>query len=328
MKTVLLVQGARSIDEVPGLDAIADEAEIRFADGAGDMHDLLPGADACWPGIFARTTWPRSGTGPTVCAGFIAAARGVDAALFPALVDSDVIMTNARGVFDRPMAEWTLGVIIAFAKQFRETLEYQARAEWNYRMSETIADKRVLMVGVGSIGREIARLLRAAGMSVEGVGRSARAGDDEFEVIHAIDDLQVQLPRADYVVLIAPLTEQTRNLFGTAEFTAMAPDMRASSISAAVRWWSRRRCWRPCATGRSRAAALDVFVEPLPPDSPFWQAPNCFVSPHMSGDYIEYQQAMTRQFLHNWRCFRDGSPMINLVDKALGFAAPVDQNEE
>ncbi len=326
MKTVLLVQGAQGVDEVPGLETIVDEAEIRFANDADEMRELLPGAEAmlAWDfrAVNLADVWERA----DALRWIHRCGAGVDAALFPALVDSDVVMTNARGVFDRAMAEWTLGVIIAFAKQFRETLEFQARGEWNYRMSETIADKRVLMVGVGSIGREIARLLRAAGMSVEGVGRSARAGDDEFDVIHAIDDLHAQLPRADYVVLITPLTEQTRNLFGAAEFAAMAPHARFINIGRGP-LVVEEALVAALHEGQIAGAALDVFVEePLPPDSPFWSAPNCFVSPHMSGDYIEYQQAMTRQFLHNWRCFRDGSPMINLVDKALGFAAPAENN--
>ena len=235
-----------------------------------------------------------------------------------------MILTNARGVFDRAMAEWTLGMIIAFAKQFRETLEFQARAEWNYRMTETIHDKRALVVGVGSIGRSIARLLRAAGMRVEGVGRSARPGDADFDAIHAIAELRQCLPDADYVVLITPLTDATRNLFGAAEFAAMAPHARflnlgrgplvvEADLLAALR------------DGSIAGAALDVFVdEPLPADSPFWSAPNCFVSPHMSGDYVEFEQALADQFLHNWRRYRDGETMINLVDKALGFAAPHD----
>ncbi len=326
MKTVLLVQGARGVDEIPGLETIVDEAEIRFANSADDMRSLLPGAEAmlAWDfrAVNLADVWDRADSLRWIhrCG------AGVDAALFPALVDSDVIMTNARGVFDRAMAEWTLGVIIAFAKQFRETLEFQARAEWNYRMSETIADKRVLVVGVGSIGRSIAQMLRAAGMSIEGVGRSARPGDDVFDAIHTIEDLHTQLPGADYVVLITPLTEQTRNLFGAAEFAAMAPHARFINIGRGP-LVVEEALVAALHEGQIAGAALDVFVEePLPPDSPFWSAPNCFVSPHMSGDYIEYQQAMTRQFLHNWRCFRDGSPMINLVDKALGFAAPAENN--
>ncbi len=325
MKTVLLVQGAQKIEEVPGLDTIADEADIRFANGADEMRAQLPGAEALLAWDFRAVNLADVWDQADRLRWIHRCSAGVDAALFPALVDSNVVMTNARGVFDRPMAEWTLGMIIAFAKQFRETLEFQARAEWNYRMSETIADKRVLVVGVGSIGRSVAQMLRAAGMSVEGIGRSARAGDTDFDAIHAIADLHAQLPRADYVVLITPLTEQTRDLFGAAEFAAMARHARFINIGrgplvveeallAALR------------NGEIAGAALDVFVdEPLPPDSPFWSAPNCFVSPHMSGDYIEFEQAMINQFLHNWRCFRDGSPMINLVDKALGFAAPVEK---
>jgi phosphoglycerate dehydrogenase-like enzyme len=247
------------------------------------------------------------------------AGAGVDAALFPELVTSDVQLTNARGVFDVPMAEWVLGMIICFAKQIPQSLEYQAQAEWKHRLAETVAGKRVLVVGVGSIGSAIGRLLRAAGMQVEAIGRSARDGDPDFGKVHAVDELQARLPNADYVVLITPLTEQTRNLFGAAEFAAMAAHARFINLGRGA-LVVEDALLAALHDGQIAGAALDVFVEePLPPDSPFWHAPNCLVSPHMSGDYFEYETAMAGQFIDNWSRYLVGAPLFNVVDKKLGF---------
>jgi phosphoglycerate dehydrogenase-like enzyme len=189
-------------------------------------------------------------------------------------------------------------------------------------MSEKVQGKRALVVGVGSIGREVGRLLRVAGMEVEAIGRSARDGDADFGHVHGIDDLLTRLPGADYVVLITPLTEQTRGLFGASEFAAMKPGARFINIGRGP-LVDESALLEALQQQRIAGAALDVFVEePLPPDSPFWSAPNCLVSPHMSGDYAEFEAAMADQFVDNWARYLAGEPLCNLVDKRLGFAAP------
>ena len=319
MKPVLLVQGAETVDQVPRLDELASQAEIRFASSADELRQALPGAEVMLGWNFRADSLREAWDSADALRWIHWGGAGVDAAMFPELVGSEVQLTNARGVFDGPMAEWVLGMIICFAKQIPQTLVYQARREWNYRLSETVAGKRALIVGVGSIGRAIGRLLRAAGMEIEAIGRSARGGDADFGHIHAVDELHARLPLADYVVLITPLTEQTRGLFGAAEFDAMAEHARFINLGrgplvveedllAALR------------DGAIAGAALDVFVEePLPADSPFWQAPNCIVSPHMSGDFAEYRAVMADQFLDNWPRFLAGEPLNNLVDKSLGF---------
>ncbi len=190
-------------------------------------------------------------------------------------------------------------------------------------MTEMVAGKRALIVGVGSIGRAIAALLGAAGMRVEAIGRSAR-DDAELGRIHAVNDLRARLPDADYVVLVTPLTAATRNLFGAAEFAAMAPHARFINVGRGA-LVDEPALLDALAGGAIAGAALDVFVdEPLPPDSPFWRAPNCLVSPHMSGDFIGYETAIASQFIDNWHRFCRGEPLENRVDKTLGFAAPID----
>lgn len=321
MKPVVVIQGAGGVDEVPRLAEIADQAELRFASSEDELRAALDGAEVMLGWNFRADSLRAAWDSARDLRWIHWAGAGVDAAMFAELRQSDIELTNARGVFDRPIAEWVLGVIICFAKQIPQTLALQAKAQWQHRLSEMVTGRHALVVGVGSIGREIGRLLRAAGLSVEGVGRSARDGDADFGRIHAIADLHDQLPRADYVVLITPLTEHTRDLFGAAEFAAMAPRARFINVGRGA-LVVERDLLAALHDGQIAGAALDVFVsEPLPPESPFWQAPNCIVSPHMSGDYAEFEQVMGAQFVDNWARYRKGEALFNVVDKTLGFVA-------
>jgi len=321
LKPVLLVQGVKQIDEVPRLHELIDQAEIRFATSVDELRRQLPGADVMLSWDFSATSLRDAWSAASDLRWIHWAGAGVDAAMFDELVASDVQFTNARGVFDQPMAEWVLGMIISFAKQFPQTLACQQRCEWNHRLSEMVAGKRALVVGVGSIGRAVGRLLGAVGMGVEVVGRSARDGDPDFGHIHAIDELHACLPRADYVVLITPLTEQTRGLFGADEFAVMSPRARFLNIGRGA-LVVEEALLAALRDGGIAGAALDVFMEePLPPQSPFWNAPNCLVSPHMSGDFAEFEAVMADQFIDNWARFVSGEPLVNVVDKRLGFAA-------
>jgi len=319
MKPVLLVQGVKQVDEVPRLNELVAHAEIRFATSVEELRRQLPGADVMLGWNFRAASLRDAWSAARDLRWIHWAGAGVDAAMFDELVASDVQFTNARGVFDQPMAEWVLGMILSFAKQFPQTLDYQRSCEWNYRVSEMVAGKRALVVGVGSIGRAVGRLLGAVGMEVEAVGRSARDGDPDFGHVHAIDELHACLARADYVVLITPLTEQTRGLFGADEFAAMNPRARFLNIGRGA-LVIEEALLAALQEDRIAGAALDVFVEePLPPQSPFWSAPNCLVSPHMSGDFAEFESVMADQFIDNWKRYVSGEPLANVVDKRLGF---------
>jgi phosphoglycerate dehydrogenase-like enzyme len=327
VKPILLVQGVKHIEEVPRLAELSDQAENRCASSASDLRTMLPGAEVMLGWNFRAASLRDAWSAVDGLRWIHWAGAGVDAAMFDELIDSDVQFTNARGVFDQPMAEWVLGMIIAFAKGFPATFACQARGEWQHRLSEKVAGKRALVVGVGSIGRAVGRLLRAAGMEVEAVGRSARDGDPDFGQVFASDELLARLPGADYVVLITPLTEQTRGLFGANEFAAMNPQARFINIGRGA-LVVEDALLAALQQERIAGAALDVFVEePLPSKSPFWTAPNCLVSPHMSGDYVEYENTMADQFVENWGRYLAGETLFNLVDKRLGFAAKTATND-
>lgn len=302
----------------PGMGPVEDRALVRYATADG-LADALSTADALFVWDFLsdapRWAWPAEGHPRWVHV----ASAGVDRLLFPALVDSDVVLTNSRGIFDGAIAEYVLGVVLAFAKDLPDTLRAQRDRRWLHRETERIAGRNALVVGTGPIGRSIARLLRAAGMAVTGVGRTARRDDPDFGVVHSSDDLVHRLGGADFVVLAAPLTEQTRGLIDDKALASMRPTARLINVGrgallvtddlvAALR------------SGAIAGAALDVFdTEPLPVGSPLWSMPNVLVSPHMSGDFFGWHDALAELFVENFRRWADGEPLLNVVHKHLGY---------
>ena len=318
-RTTVVIQGVESAGAVPGIEAIEPDAELRCASDFDSLREALPGAEVVLGWNFRADDIARAFDRADRLRWIQWGGAGVDATLFPALVESDVTLTNVRGVFDQPMAEYTLGMILGFAKDFRGSYNRQRERKWSYRLNELIAGTRALVVGAGSIGRAIARTLRAAGIEVEGVGRTARDGDPDFGRVHDNGSLDRALGSADWVVLIAPLTEQTRGMFDASRFAAMKPTARFFNLGRGA-LVDEPAMIEALANGVIAGAGLDVFTEePLPAESPLWEMENVFVSPHMSGDYQGHKKAMAEVFIENFRRFRAGKTLTNVVDKRLGF---------
>ncbi|MBB0247155.1 D-2-hydroxyacid dehydrogenase [Streptomyces alkaliphilus] len=303
----------------PRLDRLAGRADITRVEAA-ELAGALPGADVllvwdftsdavrrCWPGPGPRPGWVHT------------ASAGVDRLLFPELVESDTVVTNARGVFDGPIAEYVAGLVLAVAKDLPGTWRRQREHRWEHRETRRVAGTRAVVVGSGPIGRRIARVLGALEVHAEVVGRRGREDDPEVGRIHAADTLPDLLPGADWVICAAPLTDATRGMFDAAAFARMRPGSCFVNIGrgghvveedliAALR------------SGRPAAAALDVFAkEPLPPDSPLWDAPGLLVSPHMSGDTLGWHEDLADRFQDAFELWVAGGTPPNTVDKRLGY---------
>lgn len=312
-------------DRPPLLDCLEPVADIRYAD---DAREALRAADVLLAWDFAshsvRDGWDHAGRLRWVHV----AAAGVDRVLFPELVESDVVVTNARGVFDRPIAEYVLLCVLAHAKDLYRSRDLQRQRRWEHRETANIRDACVLVVGTGAIGRAIARLLRAAGMEVRGAGRTAREGDPDFGSVLASSDLATCLPDVDYLVLAAPLTPQTRGLIDARALARLKPTAYLVNVGrgACVVQSALREA---LAEGRLAGAAVDVFeTEPLPGGDPLWDAPGMFVSPHMSGDFSGSLERLAEQFIENVHRWTSGRPLLNVVDKSLGFVDPAPARNE
>ncbi|MEU6262581.1 D-2-hydroxyacid dehydrogenase [Saccharopolyspora shandongensis] len=313
--TVVVLHGGTPPAEMA---RIQDHAELRYAD-ADQLADALPGADVLFVWDFRSDAiadaWPRA----DALSWMHAASAGVDRLLFPALQDSEVLLTNSRGVFDRPMAEYVLTTVLAFAKDLHTTLRLQDRKQWQHRVTERVAGKSALVVGTGPIGRAIARQLTAAGLTVSGTGRVGRSGDPDFGDVHASSDLAHVIGAFDYVVLAAPLTEQTKGLVDAEVLAHCRPTARLINVGRGE-LVVETDLIAALQAGQLGGAALDVFdTEPLPDTSPLWEMPNVLVSPHMSGDTIGWVDELVDLFLENLRSYTDGTQLRNVVDKQRGY---------
>jgi phosphoglycerate dehydrogenase-like enzyme len=219
------------------------------------------------------------------------------------------------------MAEFVLMSVLAHAKQAQRSQDLQRAHEWLHRDTSTVVGSRALVIGTGAIGRETARLLRAVGLEVRGAGRTERTADPDFGTVLASADLATHVGWADFVVVVAPLTDQTRGLIDKEILSAMRPTSYLVNVG-------RGECvveedlLAALASGEIGGAALDVFeTEPLPTDHRLWDAPGVTISPHMSGDTVGWLDTLAHQFVDNAQRFLDGRPLLNVVDKKLGFAA-------
>lgn len=320
-RPVAVVLGAAEEDPPPGIGSAAERADLVFAPDLTALREAIGGAEV----VFA---WRWNVDGPLLPAVWGAAdsvrwiqapSDGVDGLLFPELVASDVIVTNARGIFDDAVAEHAIALVLVMAKGLDRVVRSQADRKWDRRDTELLAGRRLLVVGVGPIGRRIARIATAIGMTVRGVGRTSRSGDPELGEIDGIDALPEALAWADVVVDVLPGTERTRHLFDSGAFAAMREHARFVNVGrgSTVDEGALVEALR---SGTIRAAALDVFEEePLPSQSPLWSLPNALVSPHVAGDYAGWREATVGLFVQNLARYVDGRPLRNVVDKRLGF---------
>ncbi|MFI5975078.1 D-2-hydroxyacid dehydrogenase [Streptomyces sp. NPDC051452] len=300
-------------DPPPRLGRLTGRARIVHTDAA-HLAERLPAADALLVWDFAshavREAWPGDGPRPRWVH---TASAGVDHLMCPELVASDTVVTNARGIFDQPVAEYVAALVLAVAKDLPRTLEHQRERTWRHRESRRVAGTRACVVGSGPIGRAIARTLKALGVTTALVGRVPRTG------IHGPADLDRLICRADWVIAAAPLTEQTYRMFDAHRFGVMQPSAffvnvgRGRLVDEDALAEALTRRW-------IAGAALDVFTaEPLPGNSPLWGLPGLIVSPHMSGDTVGWRDELGGQFLEMFERWAVGRSLPNVVDKKRGY---------
>lgn len=301
-----------------GMARVEALADVRYAT-SDNLVKMLPGADVLLVWDFRSTAlsgaWPAASSLRWVHA----ASAGVNHVLTPEVVASDVVVTNSRGVFDEPMAEYVLSLILALAKDLPTTFTHQREHLWRHRETERLGGRRVLVAGTGPIGRAIGRKLAAVGMTVTGLGRVARSTDPDLGEVVPMSSLSEVLSDADYVVLAAPLTDETRGMIDAKALAAMKPTARLINVGRGP-LVVQEDLVEVLAAGRLGGAALDVFVdEPLARSSPLWRLPNVIVSPHMSGDVVGWRAELVALFVDNLSRYSDGRPLRNVVDKSRGY---------
>ncbi|WP_318203365.1 D-2-hydroxyacid dehydrogenase [Streptomyces sp. SCL15-4] len=300
-------------DPPPRLGRLTGRARIVRTDAAR-LAQRLPAADVLLVWDFTshavREAWPGGGPRPRWVH---TASAGVDHLMCPELTASGTVVTNARGIFEQPVAEYVAALVLAVAKDLPRTLADQRERTWRHRETRRVAGTHACVVGSGPVGRAIVRALKALGVTTALVGRRPRTG------IHGPDDLDRLISRADWVIAAAPLTDRTYRMFDTRRFGVMQPSAffvnvgRGALVDEEALARALRSRW-------IAGAALDGFAaEPLPGDSPLWELPGLIVSPHMSGDTFGWRDELSAQFVELYERWAAGRTLPNVVDKTRGY---------
>lgn len=250
-------------------------------------------------------------------------AAGMESLLFPEFINSPVVVTNARGVFKRSLAEFAVLGMLYFYKRVRRLVDSQHAHKWDDFMVDWLPGKIMGVVGYGGIGRECAILAKALGVKVYATRRKVQlsTNDPVLDRIFSPSELHKMLAQADVIVAAAPLTPETKHMIGAPQFDVMKSSAIVINVgrgpvideAALIRALQQKRI---------AGAALDVFeIEPLPPDHPFWDMENVLLSPHCTDrtrdpDWLDLSMQC---FVENFRRYVSGEPLENVVDKKAGY---------
>ncbi len=247
---------------------------------------------------------------------------GLDGILFPELAESGVPLTNGSGVFSPPLGEFALAAILYFAKDLRRMVRSQAAGVWDPFDIAEISGQTAGIVGYGDIGRAVAARLRPMAMEVLAVKRHGPPLynlDPLVRCFYPPDRRIEMIARSDYIVVAAPLTHETRGMIGEAEFAAMKPGAVVVNLGRGP-VIDEQAMIRALSEKRIKGAALDVFdEEPLPPGHPLYRLENVLLSPHCADHTPDWLERAMQFFIDQFQRFRKGEPLLNVVDKKLGY---------
>ncbi len=306
----------KALDKLPaGTRVIASADPAVLAKAAPDADVILNG-EFKDPQLF-KITFPLA----TRMRWVHALSAGVEHVLTPEMIASPVPLTNGRGVFRRPLAEWAVGAMLYFQYDFRRLIGQQEQGVWADFDIEELGDKTIGIVGYGEIGRAVAERAKPFRCRILALRRKpeSSAGDPLIDRAYAPAQIDEMMAACDFVVAAAPSTPETRGLIGVRQIAALkasavvinigrGPVIDEAALIAALE------------SKKIRGAALDVFtVEPLPAGHPFYKLQNVLLSPHSADHTVGWRDLAVQFFLENFARFAKGEPLQNVVDKHAGY---------
>ena len=299
------------LDDVPGI-SIARCAPSEVIDQVGDVDVLYGHPSAQVLEHAPKLKWIQSQS------------AGVEfVARVPRIVESAIILTNTRGAHGPSIGEHTIALLLAMTRHIPESLEQQRRKHWErgrlYRTAREVNGLTMGIIGFGSLGRGIAQRALGFEMNLLAVDAQAINGEPLIDEVWPVSRLDELLSLSDVVVVSAPLTQETTHLLDETKLSLMKQDAYLIVVSrggivvedALVKLLD---------AGAFAGVAIDVTEqEPLPPDSPLWEAPRLILTPHLAGASAPKERRVIEIFRENLIRFQNGDPMLNVVDKAKGY---------
>ncbi|HJT31281.1 MAG TPA: D-2-hydroxyacid dehydrogenase [Pirellulales bacterium] len=246
-------------------------------------------------------------------------AAGLDHCLTPSVIESDIVVTSASGVLADQVAEHSLALITGLLRSLPVFFRAQQKKEFIRRPTGDLHRATIGIVGFGGNGRRLAEVLRVFRGRIVATDVFPTDKPDYVESLWPADRLHDLLSVSDIVILAAPLTDATRGMIDAAALACMKPSALLINMARGP-LVVEADLVEALQAGRLAGAGVDVTeLEPLPPDSPLWSMPNVIITPHVGGQSATRSDDMTRFFCENLRRWLDGRPLLNLVDKRLGF---------
>jgi len=321
-KATIVVLSDLSDPQLAMLDKLREEALVVIGNSAKSLEGLAPDAQVMlnWSGTLSLTRevflmcdklrWIHSRS------------VGLERTLFPELVASEVILTNGSGVFSPSLGEFALASILYFAKDLRRMIRNQQNGLWKPFDVTMVSGHTVGIVGYGDIGRAVASRAHPLGMKVLALRRHAPAREDRDPLVdrvygpnHRIE----MISQSDYLVVATPLNDETRGLIGEVEFSVMKETAVIINLARGP-VIQERAMIKALSESRIKGAALDVFdEEPLPAGHPFYKMENVLLSPHCADHTPDWLDNAMHLFLVQFERFRRGEPLLNIVNKQLGY---------
>ncbi len=236
------------------------------------------------------------------------------------LTEANIVFTTASGIHATALAEFCSMAMLMFVKDAFRMADYKGRKHWQRYAGSKLYGKTLAVLGLGSIGREVARLGRCFGMRAIGAKRTTEGTDPDslgVDALYAWTDMQPMLAEADFVVISCPHTPETKGLIGKVELAALKPGAVLINIARGA-IVDEPALIRSLRSGHLRGAALDVTQhEPLPAGSPLWDMPNVLISPHSGSNVDSENRILTTLFCENLRRYLAGQSLLNVLDPVL-----------
>jgi phosphoglycerate dehydrogenase-like enzyme len=338
--------------DIERIRAVAPDARIVNVSVEGHADGPLDDVEVMLRGWLSPEAFERTLARAPRLSWVHSATSGVERALAPSALERGIVVTNARGVFSRPIAEYVLMMILAVSRRLPQLLELQRERTWQPLEGPELRDVTVGIVGLGSIGRSVGSLATAFGCRVIAVRRRPEAeggepaaptdafaegnhvgaptmadhrpddqavGDATFDRVGGPEMLPELLGESDFIVLAAPLTAETEDMINAETLALMKPGAWLINV-ARGRLVDERALLRALTDGSLGGAVLDTFRdEPLPPNSAFYDLPNVIVTPHTAWSSGRVLDRSVELFCENLRRFSTGEPLLNIVDPTAGY---------